>query len=72
MDFTELKDKVKRHKWRMRFALLPVKRIKLVDGFIEEDGYYFWRIVIEVECGLIPTWTAYAHFNDGVKFSGGV
>lgn len=72
MEFTELKDKVRMHKWRLRFAFLPVKRIKLVDGFIEEDGWYFWRIILEVECGVVPTWTAYAHFNDNVRYCGSV
>lgn len=69
MEFTDLKNKAEMHKWRIRFAFFPVKRIKLVDRFIEHEGYYFWRIIFEVECGLIPAWTAYSHMNDGVRYS---
>jgi len=63
---TKLATAIRVHKWRFRFAFLPVRRVELVDGRVSEKGYYFWRVVFEIECGVIPTWTAYAHFNDGL------
>jgi len=69
MELIDLSQQMKVHKWRIRFAFLPVKRIKMVKGYIEEDGYYWLRIVFEIECGLVPIWTAYAHMNDGVRYS---
>jgi len=72
VEFTELKDRIKSHKWRLRFSFFPTKRIMLIGGCVVHDGYYFWRIVIEVEVGLGSEWTAYSHFNDDVKFSGNI
>lgn len=71
MEFTELKDKLRLHEWRLRFAFLPAKRIEMIGGCVVHSGYYFWRIVVEVNFGF-SGWTAFAHFNDDVKFSGNV
>lgn len=64
----DLHQEMKIHNWRMRFAFTPVKRIKIVKGCIEHDGYYWWRIIFEVRVGVVPIWTAYAHMNDELKF----
>lgn len=51
--------------WRSRFAFIPVPRIVIDDaGFINEDGKYWMRHIIEVKVGLIPKWTAYADHNE--------
>lgn len=51
--------------WRSRFAFLPVPRIVIDDaGFINEEGRYWFKHVIEVKVGLIPQWTAYASHNE--------
>lgn len=56
-----------KHVWRLRFAFLPVKRVKMVRPFVEDDGYYWLRIVFEVRVGMLDTWTAYAHYNDKLQ-----
>lgn len=71
MDFTEVKDRLKQHHWRMRFAFLPVRRVVLDKEYVVDGGWYWWRIVVEVKVGLLQEWTAYAHYNDNVKFEGG-
>lgn len=57
--------------WRSRFAFLPIPRIVLDDaGFINKEGKYWLKHVIEVRVGLIPEWTAYASHNDSDHIGG--
>lgn len=51
------------HRYRVRFAFLPVRRW-LLRKSAEERGWYWWRIVIEVRSGVLNEWTAYARHND--------
>lgn len=50
---------------RIRFAWLPVRRFTKDYGpYYKYDGYYWLREVLELEVGVVPTWTAYSSYND--------
>jgi len=55
------------HKWRVRYAILPVARYIIKERFVEKEGSYSFRNVFEVKVGLHNEWTAYADYNDDLK-----
>lgn len=55
------------HKVRTRFAWLPVSRWEREPDdtrFFRIRGWYWLREVVEVKVGVVPEWTAFAHYNE--------